>query len=461
MEQGLGDPDPEEKARQKLRTLCQTGSVKTYANEFQRLITYIPQRHPNDLKSDFHAGLKSDIQGMLVGKVRQLFTWIELRDLAYNCDDTLLSHKRRVASSRGRPATHDYHQQQRYRPDDPMELARTSSTSSSHQPPRTYKPHRRQTFGKRTEEERKHLLGNDGYLHCHKTNAGHRPHDCPMFSNTGRQRPANQKQLSADASRINLKPGSTAPIHHLYRMSPAAELAELKRQLEIYLEKGWIRPSTSEYGAPVLFAKKADGSLHMCIDYIALNAQTLKDRRPLPLADDLFNQLQGAKYFTSLDLWSGYHQCRIHPDDVHKTAFKTRHGLYEFTVMPFGLTNAPAAFMRLMHDVLKPFIDKFVIYYLDDVLIYSKTEQEHLQHLEAVLQAFDQHNLKVKLSKCSFAQPSTRFLGFQVSSLGLSVDPKKVHAVVDWPLPKDLTAVRSFLGFVGFYRCFIKGFATI
>ncbi|GAX81964.1 hypothetical protein CEUSTIGMA_g9392.t1 [Chlamydomonas eustigma] len=200
----------------------------------------------------------------------------------------------------------------------------------------------------------------------------------------------------------------------------------------------------------------------MCIEYRALNAQTLKDKGPLPrLADDLFNQLQGAKYFTSLDLWSGYHQCRIHPDDMHKTAFKTRYGLYEFTVMPFGLTIAPAAFMRLMHDVLKPFIDKFVIYYLDDVLIYSKTEQEHLQHLEAVLRAFEQHNLKVKLSKCSFAQPSTRFLGFQVSSLGLLVDPKKVHAVVDWPLPKDLTAVRPFLGFVGFYRCFIKGFATI
>ncbi|GAX83477.1 hypothetical protein CEUSTIGMA_g10902.t1 [Chlamydomonas eustigma] len=161
----------------------------------------------------------------------------------------------------------------------------------------------------------------------------------------------------------------------------------------------------------------ADGSLHMCINYRAL---------------------------TSLDLlWSGYHQCRIHPDDVHKTTFKTRYGLYEFTVMPFGSTNAPAAFMRLMHDVLKPFIDKFVICYLDDVLIYSKTEQEHLHYLEAVLRAFDQHNHKVKL--------------------GLSVDPKKVHAVVDWPLPKDLTAViRSFLGFVGFYRSFIKGFiATI
>ncbi|GAX73512.1 hypothetical protein CEUSTIGMA_g964.t1 [Chlamydomonas eustigma] len=148
--------------------------------------------------------------------------------------------------------------------------------------------------------------------------------------------------------------------------------------------------------------------------------------------------------------------------DVYTTAFKTRYGLYEFTVTPFGLTNVPAAFMRVMHDVLKPFIDKFVICYLDDVLIYPKTEQEHLQHLEVVLRAFEQHNLKVKLSKCSlFAQPSTRFLGFQVSSLGLSVDPKKVHAVVDWPLPKDLTTVRSFLGFVGFYRRFIKCFAII
>ena len=265
---------------------------------------------------------------------------------------------------------------------------------------------------------------------------------------------------SGPLQRINLRPGSTPPNEPLRRMSPA-ELEELQRQLQIYLEKGWIRPSTSEYGAPILFAKKADGSLRLCIDYRQLNSITIKDRYPLPRSDELFDQLHGAKYFTSLDLWSGYHQTRIHPDDIHKTSFKTRFGSYEFLVLPFGLTNAPSAFMRLMHDVLRPYIDKFVVVYLDDVLIYSKDEQSHLDHVRAVLQAFDAANLKAKISKCSFAQASTRFLGYLVSPSGLSPDPKKVASVTDWPLPHDITSTRSFLGFTGFYRRFIKDYSKI
>jgi len=260
--------------------------------------------------------------------------------------------------------------------------------------------------------------------------------------------------------RINLLPNAPPPESRLYRMSPA-ELEELQRQLQIYLEKGWIRPSVSEYGAPVLFARKADGSLRMCIDYRALNAQTIKDKYPLPRMDELFDHLHGAKYFTSLDLWSGYHQCRIHPDDVHKTAFKTRYGSYEFTVMPFGLTNAPAAFMRLMNNVLKTYLDKFVVVYLDDVLIYSKTEEEHLRHLQLVLDTLNAANLKVKISKCSFAQSSTKFLGYVVSDQGISVDSKKVSSITTWPLPTDLTSMRSFLGFTGFYRKFIRDYAKI
>lgn len=260
--------------------------------------------------------------------------------------------------------------------------------------------------------------------------------------------------------RIHIKEGSTPPRQRMYRMSPA-ELEELKKQLNIYLDKGWIRPSTSEFGAPILFARKADGSLRLCVDYRALNAITIKDRGPLPRMDELFDQLHGARYFTSLDLWTGYHQCRIHPEDVHKTAFQTRYGLYEFTVMPFGLTNAPAAFMRLMHNVLKPYLDKFVVVYLDDVLIYSKTEADHISHVNTVLSTLAQDNLRVKLSKCSFAQDSTTFLGYRVSAQGLSVDPKKVAAVADWPLPHDITSTRSFLGFTAFYRRFIKDYATI
>ena len=260
--------------------------------------------------------------------------------------------------------------------------------------------------------------------------------------------------------RIHIKEGSTPPRQRMYRMSPA-ELEELKKQLNTYLNKGWIRPSSSEFGAPILFARKADGSLRLCVDYRALNAITIKDRGPLPRMDELFDQLHGARYFTSLDLWSGYHQCRIHPDDVHKTAFMTRYGLYEFLVMPFGLTNAPAAFMRLMNNVLKPYLDKFVVVYLDDVLIYSKTEAEHIAHVNSVLSTLAQENLRVKITKCSFAQDSTTFLGYRVSSKGLSVDPKKVAAVANWPLPTDITSTRSFLGFTAFYRRFIKDYATI
>lgn len=260
--------------------------------------------------------------------------------------------------------------------------------------------------------------------------------------------------------RISLQPNATPPLQRTYRMSPA-ELQEVQRQLEDYLEKGWIRPSTSEFGAPILFVRKQDGSLRMCIDYRALNAITIKDRYPLPRIDELLDQLHGAKYFTSLDLWSGYHQVRVHPDDVHKTAFKTRYGHYEFLVLPFGLTNAPSSFMRLMNDILRDYLDKFVVVYLDDVLIYSKTEDDHLQHLDLVLNRLSSYNLHVKASKCKFAQASTTFLGFVVSSAGITVDPKKVAAVADWPLPHDLQSTRSFLGFTGFYRRFIKDYAKI
>lgn len=265
---------------------------------------------------------------------------------------------------------------------------------------------------------------------------------------------------SVPTHRINLLPNSTPPNHPLRRMSPA-ELQELLRQLETYLAKGWIRPSSSEYGAPVLFASKPDGSLRFCIDYRALNAITVKDRYPLPRVDDLLDQLYGAKYFSSLDLWQGYHQTRIHPEDIHKTAFKTRYGQYEFTVLPFGLTNAPSSFMRLMHNVLRPYLDKFAVAFIDDVLIYSKTEEEHLHHLDLVLTALQTANLHVKMSKCNFAQSSTTFLGYVVSSAGLAVDPRKVAAVADWPLPHDLHSTRAFLGFTGFYRRFIKDYAKL
>lgn len=183
------------------------------------------------------------------------------------------------------------------------------------------------------------------------------------------------KQLPPHRShdhRIELEPGSTPPNRATYRMSPR-EMDELRKQLNDLIEHGFIQPSTSPYGAPVLFAKKKDGSLRMCVDYRALNRITIKNKYPLPRIDELMDRLRGATCFSTIDLHSGYHQVRIQPEDVPKTAFRTRYGHYEFLVLPFGLTNAPATFMALMNDVLRPFLDRFVVVFIDDNLIYSSS----------------------------------------------------------------------------------------
>ena len=181
--------------------------------------------------------------------------------------------------------------------------------------------------------------------------------------------------------RIDLIPGATPVARAPYRLAPA-EMQELSSQLNELLSKGFIRPSFSPWGAPVLFVKKKDGSFRMCIDYRELNKLTVKNRYPLPRIDDLFDQLQGSSYFSKIDLRSGYHQLKVQEEDVHKTAFRTRYGHYEFVVMPFGLTNAPAVFMDLMNRVCRPYLDKFVIVFIDDILIYSKNQEEHGQHLQ-------------------------------------------------------------------------------
>ena len=184
---------------------------------------------------------------------------------------------------------------------------------------------------------------------------------------------------------IELLPG-TSPISRApYRMEPT-ELRELKAQLQDLIDKGFIRPSTSPWGAPVLFVKKKDGTLRLCVDYRQLNKATVKNKYPLPRIDDLFDQLQGTEYFSKIDLQSGYHQLRIKRGDTLKTAFRTRYGHYEFQVLPFGFTNAPAAFMDLMNRVFRPYLDRFVIVFIDDILIYSKSQEEHEEHLRAVLQ---------------------------------------------------------------------------
>ena len=200
---------------------------------------------------------------------------------------------------------------------------------------------------------------------------------------------------------IELLPGSAPVSKAPYRMAPA-ELRELQVQLQELLDKGFIRQSHSPWGAPVLFVKKKDGSLRMCIDYRELNKLTIKNKYPLPRIDDLFDQLRGAAVFSKIDLRSGYHQLRIKESDVFKTAFRTHYGHYEFLVMPFGLTNAPAAFMDLMNRVFKDYLDKFVIGFIDDILVYSRSKGEHEQHLRLVLEMLRQHKLYAKFTKCEF-----------------------------------------------------------
>ena len=259
---------------------------------------------------------------------------------------------------------------------------------------------------------------------------------------------------------IELAPG-TEPISIApYRMTPA-ELKELKVQMEKLLSKGFVKASTSPWGAPVLFVKKKDGSLRLCIDYRQLNKVTIRNQYPLPRIDDLFDQLQGAKVFLKIDLRSWYHQLKVRREDVPKTAFKTRYGHYEFLVMPFGLTNAPAAFMDLMNRVFGPYLDKFVIVFIDDILVYSSSKEEHAEHLRIVLQTLREHQLYAKFIKCQFWLDRVAFLRHVVSAEGISVDPQKIEAIVDWKPPTNVTEVRSFLGLAGYYRKFVEGFSKI
>ncbi|GJW63090.1 putative reverse transcriptase domain-containing protein [Tanacetum coccineum] len=260
--------------------------------------------------------------------------------------------------------------------------------------------------------------------------------------------------------RIELTPGATPVAKSPYRLAPS-ELEELSGQLKELQDKGFIRPSSSPWGAPVLFVKKKDGSFRMCIDYRELNKLTVKNRYLLPRIDDLFDQLQGSQFFSKIDLRSGYHQLRVHEDDIPKTAFRTRYGHFEFTVMPFGLTNAPAIFMDLMNRVCRPYLDKFVIVFIDDILIYSKTQEEHVEHLRLVLELLKKEKLYAKFSKCEFWLREVQFLGHVINGNGIHVDPSKIEAVKNWKAPRTPTEVRSFLGLAGYYRRFIENFSKI
>ncbi|GJU37556.1 putative reverse transcriptase domain-containing protein [Tanacetum coccineum] len=259
---------------------------------------------------------------------------------------------------------------------------------------------------------------------------------------------------------IDLIPGAAPIARTPYRLAPS-EMQELSNQLQELTDRGFIRPSTSPWGAPVLFVKKKDGSFRMCIDYRELNKLTIKNRYPLPRIDDLFDQLQGSSVYSKIDLRSGYHQLRVREEDIPKTAFRTRYGHYEFQVMPFGLTNAPAVFMDLMNRVCKPYLDKFVIVFIDDILIYSRNEEEHASHLRIILELLRKEKLYAKFSKCDFWIHIVQFLGHLIDNQGLHVDPAKIEAVKNWTSPTTPTEVRQFLGLAGYYRRFIEGFSKI
>ncbi|GJZ22224.1 putative reverse transcriptase domain-containing protein [Tanacetum coccineum] len=260
---------------------------------------------------------------------------------------------------------------------------------------------------------------------------------------------------------IDLVPGAKPVARAPYRLAPS-EMKELSEQLKELSEKGFIRPRSSPWGAPVLFVKKKDGSFRMCIDYRELNKLTVKNRYPLPRIDDLFDQIQGLSVYSKIDLRSGYHQLRVQEEDIPKTAFRTRYGHYEFQVMPFSLTNALAVFMDLVNRVCKPYLDKFVIVLIDDILIYSKNKQDHEEHLKLILELLKKEKLYAKFSKCEFWIPKVQFLG-HVNNVrrACHVGSTKIESIKDWESPKSPTEIRQFLCLAGYYRRFIEGFSKI
>ena len=257
---------------------------------------------------------------------------------------------------------------------------------------------------------------------------------------------------------IPLQENVSIPNRPMFRYSPA-EHAEMQRQVTELLQRGVLEVSSSPFGAPILFVKKKGGDLRMCVDYRALNKITIRNQYPLPRVDDLLDKLHGSTVFSSLDLTSGYHQIRLSPEDVAKTAFKTPFGLFQYKVMPFGLTNAPSVFMAAMHEMLQDL--PFCVVYLDDILVFSKTPEEHVAHVEAVLARLEANKYYAKLSKCDFFKSEVKFLGHVVTAEGVKPDPKKVEVVQNWPRPVTVSDVRSFLGLANYFRKYIQDYSKI
>lgn len=261
----------------------------------------------------------------------------------------------------------------------------------------------------------------------------------------------HQIELLPSAAPVNVRP---------YRYSPAQK-DEIEKQLTQMLSDGIITESSSPYASPVLLVRKKDNSWRFCVDYRHLNAMTVKNKHPMPIVDELIDELAGAQWFSKLDFRAGYHQIRIDQEDTHNTAFKTHEGLYEFLVMPFGLTNAPATFQSVMNLIFRHLLRKGVLVFMDDILVYSASLEEHLRLLQEVFEIIRANHFFIKLSKCSFAQKEVEYLGHIISGQGVATEPSKVQAVKQWPTPVNLKQLRGFLGLTGYYRKFIKGYGLI
>ena len=259
---------------------------------------------------------------------------------------------------------------------------------------------------------------------------------------------------------IDLIPGSILPNKPAYRMS-SNDHEELKRQVDDLLDKGLIQESKSPFAVPALLVPKKDGSLRMRIDSRSVNKITIEYRFPILRPNDMLDQLYGASIFSKIDLRSGYHQICMREGDEWKIAFKTHDGLYEWIVFPFGLSNAPNTFMRFMNHILKPCIQNFVVVYFDDILIYNKSLEEHLEHLRQLFSILRKQRLFSNLKKCDFSADRIIFLGYVVTKDGIEMDQNKIEAIISWPIPSSIHDVRSFHGLVSFYMRFICGFSSI